>query len=87
VIETAGSATLQQCRVPEVSESIRLLAPRYRGAEGCKRLRPHPVRLGQAADEGYGVLGVQPGVMLRHVAVLMLSGVMIAAVWIVCCAM
>jgi hypothetical protein len=32
-------------------------------------------------------LGVQPGVMLRHVAVLMLSGVVIAAAWIVCCAM
>ena len=56
-------------------------------ARGCKRLRPHPMRLGQAADEGYGALGVQSGVMLRHVALLMLSRVMIAALWIVCCAM
>jgi hypothetical protein len=41
----------------------------------------------QAGEEGYGALGVQSGVMLRHVAELMLSSVMIAAVWIVCCAM
>jgi hypothetical protein len=26
-------------------------------ARGRKRLRPHPMRLGQAADEGYGALG------------------------------
>jgi hypothetical protein len=79
MVETAGSATLQQRRVPEVSESIRLLAARCRGAEGCNRIGP--------TEEGCGALGVQPGVMLRHVAVLMLSRVMIAALWIVCCAM
>jgi hypothetical protein len=45
------------------------------------------MRLGLAAEEGYGALGVQPGVMLRHVAVLMLSRVMITALWKVCCAM
>jgi hypothetical protein len=77
-------ATVSRARGVGVDSAARATLS-WRG--GLQAPSAHPMRRGQAGEEGYGALGVQSGVMLRHVAELMLSSVMIAAVWIVCCAM